>query len=384
VSVIYTTLGGLRAVVMTDCLQTIILLGGALLVLATVTWHFGGMGWFPRGWHSNWDTQPVFSLDPRTRVTVVGTFLSIATWYVATSAGDQTSVQRFMATRDASAARRALLTQLGVGGTIVITLHLVGIAVLEYFHAHPDALPPEMNIKSDADKLFPLFVAFHLPPGVSGFVVAGMLAAAMSSIDSGVNSITAVVTTDFFERLGGSVTSEKGRVRMARALALCIGIIVVAGSVYMKYIPGNMTAVTNKVVNLFTGPIFALFFFALLVPFARPSGVWFAALCGLTTAGVISFSGPLVVYLSTQWGVDAQTFGVELMTRIDPETGREFLTSAVRELNRNTGQAELVPRDPISFQWIGPASLAVNLLVGTAVCYLLDMRTSEKPMHHAN
>lgn len=107
VSVTYTTLGGLRAVVMTDFLQSVLLFGGALLVLGTVTWQFGGLGWFPTTWHSNWDSQPLFSTDPRTRVTMVGTFLSIVTWYVATSASDQTSVQRFMATRDAKTARRA-------------------------------------------------------------------------------------------------------------------------------------------------------------------------------------------------------------------------------------------------------------------------------------
>ena len=59
VSVTYTTLGGLRAVVMTDFMQSVLLFGGALMVIATVTWQFGGLGWFPTTWHSNWDSQPV-------------------------------------------------------------------------------------------------------------------------------------------------------------------------------------------------------------------------------------------------------------------------------------------------------------------------------------
>jgi SSS family solute:Na+ symporter len=375
VSVIYTTLGGLRAVVMTDFLQTVLLFGGALLVLATVTWHFGGLGWFPTTWHSNWDSQPVFSADPRTRVTMVGTFLSIVTWYVATSAGDQTSVQRFMATRDATTARRALATQLCVGGMVVITLHLVGMALLSFYQANPGSLPADMSIKADADKLFPRFVSFELPIGVSGLVVAAMFAAAMSSIDSGVNSITAVVTTDFFDRLRQTPTSEKANLRAVKFMALGIGIIVVLGSTYMKYIPGNITAVTNKTANLVTSPIFALFFFALFVRFAHPVGVWIAAICGVATAAVIAFSGPLVVLLSTSFGWDPGTFGVELMTRVDSATGAEFLASAVRELNRSTGQFELVPRDPISFQWIGPVSLAVNVIIGTGLSWLLPRRS---------
>ena len=374
VSVIYTTLGGLRAVVMTDFVQTILLFGGALLVLATVTWHFGGIGWFPTKWHSNWDPQPVFSADPRTRVTMVGTFLSIVTWYIATSAGDQTSVQRFMATRDAATARRALATQLCVGGMVMITLYLVGMALLGFFQVNPDALPGDMSLKADADNLFPRYVAFELPIGVSGLVVAAMFAAAMSSIDSGVNSITAVVTTDFFDRLRKRPTSESANLRAVKFMALGVGIVVVLGSTYMKYIPGNITAVTNKTANLVTSPIFALFFFALFVRFAHPVGVWVAAICGVATAAAIAFSGPLVVFLSANFGLDPNTFGVELMTQVDPATGEELLVSAVRELDRSTGQFKLVPRDPISFQWIGPVSLTVNLLIGVGVSWLLPRR----------
>lgn len=375
VSVTYTTLGGLRAVVMTDFMQTVLLFGGALLVLATVTWDFGGLGWFPTKWHSNWDAQPVFSTDPRTRVTMVGTFLSILTWYLATSAGDQTSVQRFMSTRDAGTARRALATQLCVGGVVVITLHLVGMALLGFFQSNPDALPAGMSIKADADKLFPRFVSFELPVGISGLVVAAMFAAAMSSIDSGVNSITAVVTTDFLDRLGLRPKSERAHVRIVKLLALGVGIVVVLGSTYMKYIPGNITAVTNKTANLLTSPIFGLFFFALFVRFAHPVGVWIATICGVATAAVIAFSGPLVVLLATQAGIDPGYFGVELMTRVDPASGEELLVSALRELNPATGQLELVPRDPISFQWIGPVALSVNLLVGTSLSWLLTRGT---------
>ncbi len=261
VSVVYTTLGGLRAVIVTDFIQTVLLFGGALLVVATVTYHFGGFGWFPTQWHPNWDTQPVFSFDPQTRVSVVGTILSIFCWYVATLGGDQTSVQRFMATQDLRAARRAVATQLSVATCVQLTLFVVGFALLGYFQLHRDQLPPSIDLKQNADDLFPRYVAYHLPVGVSGLVVAAMFAAAMSSIDSGVNSITAVVLTDFLERFGWTPRSERGNVRAAQLLALAIGVTVVIGSSYMKYIEGNITAVTNKTVNLLTTPIFALFFF---------------------------------------------------------------------------------------------------------------------------
>jgi SSS family solute:Na+ symporter len=108
VAVIYTSLGGLRAVVITDFVQTVLLFGGALLVLATISWNLGGLGWIPTEWNPSWDTQPIFSTDFSVRVTLVGSLLNYFVWYVCTAGGDQTSVQRFMATKDAAAARRAL------------------------------------------------------------------------------------------------------------------------------------------------------------------------------------------------------------------------------------------------------------------------------------
>ncbi len=358
VSVIYTTLGGLRAVVITDLMQTVLLFGGAVLVVAMVTYDFGGFGWFPTQWQPTWDTQPIISFNPKTRITVLGTVLSIFFWYVATAGGDQTSVQRFMATRDATAARRALATQLTVGTVVQLTLFLVGFALLGYFLAHRSDLPAGMHIKQDADDLFPRFISYHLPVGVSGLVVSAMFAAAMSSIDSGVNSITAVVLTDFVDRLGWKTKTERGHLREAKFLALAIGATVVVGSTFMKYIEGNITTVTGKTVNLLTTPIFALFFFALFVPRAKPLAVWIGAICGVGTAASIAFSGPLVYLLHTQFGLDPAVFGVQLITQVDAATGTSWNSA----------------EDPISFQWIGPAALLVNLGVGLALSWILPSK----------
>ncbi len=319
VSVLYTSLGGLRAVVITDLIQTVLLFGGALTVLAMITWEQGGLGWFPRQWQAHWDAQPLISFDPGTRLTVFGTLVSITVFYVCTAAGDQVSVQRFMATKDARAARRAFLTQLCVTALITTTLALVGLALMGYFQSHPDALPTGMSLEADADSIYPHYISFHLPPGISGLVVAAMFAAAMSSIDSGVNSITAVVMTDGFERFGYQPKTERGHAFAARCLAFAVGAILVGCSSFMGTIPGNITAMAGKTTNLLVTPIFALFFFAIFAPKTRQTAVWTGWFFGVVTAVLIAFSGPI--------------FG------FDPETGY----------------------DPVSFQWIGPAALLANL-----------------------
>ena len=361
VAVIYTSLGGLRAVIITDFIQTVLLFGGAVLCVGVITYDLGGFGWFPTEWNPTWDTQPFFSFDPSTRVTVVGTLVSVLIWYVCTSAGDQTSVQRFMATKDADAARRALGTQLCVSVVVSITLGCVGFALLAYFTAHPDRLPDSIHLKDNADKVFPHFIAFHLPPGISGLVVAAMFAAAMSSIDSGVNSITAVVMSDVLDRFGRSPKSESEHIKMARWLAFGIGAFVVGTSSFMGLVPGNITEVTGKTSNLLTTPIFCLFFFALFVPYASPRGVWIGAICGALTAAVVAFSGPIVLGLHFCCGIEPETLGTILKETVDKATGEKTLSCP----------------DPISFQWIAPLAVLTNIAAGCVASKLLPKSPSE-------
>ena len=334
VAVTYTSLGGLRAVVITDLIQTILLFGGALLVLAIITFKMGGFGWFPTEWQDNWDSQPVFSFDLSTRVTMFGTVLTFFVWSVCTLGGDQVSVQRFMATTDVRAARRALAIRVVVGVMVSSTLILVGFALLAYFQAHPELLADDLSLAKDGDKIFPYFISNHLPAGVTGLVVAALFAAAMSSVDSGVNSFTAVFFTDVLDRFGIGPKTERNRVLTARWIAVGIGVIVVLLASLIPYVPGNIWAMVNRTANLLVAPIFGLFLFALFVPLAKPAGVWVATLCSITTAVLIAFSGPI--------------FGR------DPETGL----------------------DPVSFQWIMPAALVVSLVVGTVISWVLSWKTT--------
>lgn len=329
-AITYTSLGGLRAVVITDAMQTSLLYGGALLVIGVVTWNIGSLDWFPRQWQSDvWDHQPIFSLDPSVRITVFGTIVSMFLWMVCTSAGDQVAVQRFMATEDLRAARRSIAFSLTIGVVVGMTLGLVGVALLGFYNANPELLPDEVPLKDQADQLFPHFIAAQLPPVVTGLVLSGLFAAAMSSIDSGVNSITAVVMTDFLDRFGYKPRTEKKHLYVARTLAVGIGAAVVLTSTFMDRIPGNFMAVTNKTVNLITVPIALLFYFALFVPRANAVGVWISTIASVSVAASIAFSGNL--------------FGT------DPETGL----------------------DPISFQWISPAALVVGVVVGQLACRLI-------------
>jgi len=318
-AIAYSTLGGIRSVVVTDVMQFSLLFLGALITILVITYHIGGVSWFPTGWSPTWNKQTWFSTDLTVRVTVFNVVVALIVYRVATSASDQTAVQRYMTTEDVKAARRSYLTTEIAMLAVTVLLGLLGFALLGFFTQFPAALAEGMTIKADADLLYPLFIANYLPVGIAGLVVSGALAAAMSSVDSGVNSITAVVTQDILPRLKIPPRGDKAEVKMARQLAIVIGVSIVGFSFLMKYVPGNFLEMTNRSANLVIQPIFALFVLALWIPFSTPLGALLGCAYGLTTATLVGF-----------W-------------------------------------SNFTDQPNISYHWIGPLTLLINLLVAIPV-----------------
>lgn len=294
IALVYSSLGGLRAVVVTDLIQFILLLGGAILGIVIVSVRLEGLNWFPTKWDPEWKVQPVFSLDPYLRLTVIGVIVSQTLWTICTAGGDQTAIQRYMATSDASAARKSYLVNSIVTLVSSVVLALVGLALMAYYRQFPGDFAEGQNAISSADKLFPYFISHQLPVGISGLVVAGMFAAAMSSVDSGVNSITAVVSSDFIGRFRKTEKEERREVIQARWIAVGVGALVIAATTLIEHLPGNLFVVSKRATDLFVTPIFTLFFVAMFVRNATAAGANAGALCGFLSAALIAFWNPLV------------------------------------------------------------------------------------------
>ena len=289
VAVIYTSLGGLKAVVITDFIQFFILISGSLLTIIIVSVHLGGIQWVPTTWSPHWDKQPIFSFNPMVRATVIGAIILDFLFIVCSSGSDQTQIQRYMATRDAPAARRAFLIKSIAGVLTFFMVALTGFAVMGFYNYSPESLPRGESLRSFADHLFPYFIANQLPIGISGLVVSALFAAAMSSLDSGVNSITAVGMTDFLDRYGKPRRDEREHKRIAMILAFTIGTIIVLASSQMGMIPGNFKELTHKTTGLLVPGLFGIFFMAIFVRFSTPFGVALGSLYGAVGAFVIAY-----------------------------------------------------------------------------------------------
>jgi len=303
ITVIYTSMGGLRAVVVTDVTQTLILFGGAILTLVLISIRLGGpLAWWPHGWPAEWQ-EPVWWFSSSARVTFFGAALAQFTWWLCTAGSDQMAIQRYLATRDARAARNVLLTSLLANALVAIVLCVTGLALWGYFRVHPELLGTGGTALGDADKLFPRFIEVGMPAGVSGLVIAGLLAAAMSSLSSGVNSSCSIITVDFVDRFGlYRVFNDRQHVQLARVVSVVIGVIVVALASVVGAVHGNLLEVTFKVVNLLTAPLFGLFFMAMFARWATGPGTIVGAAAGVAVAVLINFwreltGGPGISFL---------------------------------------------------------------------------------------
>ncbi len=137
VTVVYTSLGGLRAVVMTDVIQTFILFAGAIAGLVIISYSLGGVReWLPDHWAPHWNAPRLwFDFDPQARSTLANAMLGTFCWYVCTAGSDQMAIQRYLATRDIKAARRTLAVSLSTDLLVVAFLGLMGLALLAFFSA---------------------------------------------------------------------------------------------------------------------------------------------------------------------------------------------------------------------------------------------------------
>lgn len=299
-TVAYTSMGGLRAVVLTDVIQSIILLGGACLTIILITVKMGGVtAWWPSAWSPNWDHQPFFSFDPTVRVTVIGSILFMTIWWIGTAGSDQMAIQRYLATRDTKTARRVFLVT-GLANILITTLlACVGFALLAFFTAHPDYLSAGA-LETKADIVFPLYIIHHVPPGLTGLILAALLAAAMSSLSSGVNSACSVISVDFIDRFRKvpAADSDAVQVKRIRIISFVSGFVAVVISLLMGQIKGmNIMEITVRTNHVFVAPLFMLFVLALFVRFATPIGAACGTLAGCAVAAVFACTNKV----SFQW-----------------------------------------------------------------------------------
>ncbi len=216
---IYTVLGGIEAVIWTDVVQVLVLLGGALLCIVMVAVDVGGFGEVVRIGMAhdkfrifNWGTSPA---EMTVWVMVVGMLFLNLTPYTT----DQAVIQRYLTTRDEKASARSIWTNGLMCIPTGIIFFLLGTALFVFYQTRAEVVTPDK-----IDKIVPWFVVHELPAGVAGLVIAGVFAAAMSTLDSSMNSIATALVTDFYRRFQPQATDRQA-LTLAKVITLVVGVI---------------------------------------------------------------------------------------------------------------------------------------------------------------
>lgn len=273
-STVYTIMGGISAVIWTDVLQVFVLFGGAILsfflVLGGIEGGFGQMIEVGRtfGKFQAFDWSFDFT---------VATVWVMALWGVSDIFGrlGQEGMQRAFSTEGEKAARRSMITCaiVSIPGTIIF--FSLGSALFAYYHGHPGQLDPTLK----TDGIFPLFIAQQLPAGVAGLVIAGLFAAAMSTLDSAMNSVSTVIVRDWFAVFHRD-TSDRDQLSVARWITFVCGVLGTGMACFLgaQKNLGSLWDTFSIIMALVGGGFGAVYALGLLTTRANEKGVVIGAL----------------------------------------------------------------------------------------------------------
>ncbi|HEU0093790.1 MAG TPA: sodium/solute symporter [Vicinamibacteria bacterium] len=242
----YTAVGGIEAVVWTDVAETVILTLGGAACLAVVLWKVpGGLreilatAWI-HGKLSFADLGPDGALHPTTlRLTLteksVSMMLLVGLGHWLTEyACNQNMVQKYCASASTREARRALWIGCGWMLPLWISFQFLGTALWVFFQRHPTATSTGILAGTvTAERIVPHFVVTQLPTGFKGLVVAGVLAAAMSTLNSALNAIATVGVVDVYRRHIAKRRDDRHYLLVARSLSWLATIAMVAGALLL-------------------------------------------------------------------------------------------------------------------------------------------------------
>ena len=305
ITIVYCTIGGVEAVVWSDFVQSVILIGSTIAIYAyLVCGTDGGLsGFIAKGMEAGkfqmadlrWDwSQPVLW------VAIVGGIVENLASYTS----DQCVVQRYMTTRDEIGAAKSIKLNGVLSFVNCFVFFTLGVALWTFYQSHADKIPT----LAKNDQIFPWFIAHELPAGFSGLVLAAVAAATMSTLSANLNSAATAVTTDFYRRLkGGRVLPQRrGDAETGdggaedRQLLFCGKVVTVAvgllggafalvlanmeiGSIYDQFV---------KFLGVLTGGLACLFFMGRFMPFVNGRG----AFIGLIANYLVCFSLDLLPF----------------------------------------------------------------------------------------
>tara|TARA_B100001057_G_scaffold189318_1_gene190134 strand:- start:604 stop:2103 length:1500 start_codon:yes stop_codon:yes gene_type:complete len=283
ISIIYTLMGGIEAVIWTDVIQVFVLLGGALITILVICLSVNG---------GLTEIIQIASSDKKFNVFNFNLSFSEPSFWVVIIGGiganiisygtDQTVVQRYMTSNKLKDSNKTFYLNVAAILPTQIIFFALGTCLYVFYKLNPNNIS---NLEINYDAILPWFIINELPAGLSGLLIAGILSAAMSSLSSSINSSATTYVTDIHKKLRPGML-EHNLLITARVASLVIGVSGTLLAAWMAL--SDIKSLWDefiKILGLFAGGLGGLFLLGMTTK--RPSG--HAAIFGLIFSGFTQF-----------------------------------------------------------------------------------------------
>lgn len=371
ISMVYTAMGGIKAVIWTDAIQVFLYWGGVIaifiLVLEGIDMNFSDILNVAK------ESNKLVSLDPTLDIS-----LDNGLWAVLIGAGfmwlqyyatDQSQVQRMFASKSIKSVKKSICISTIAMNISYFIFTFLGVLLFVYYKG---------KTFDNSNSIMIDFMANHVPSGLLGLIIAAIFAGAMSSVDSVLNSVTTVFTKDIYERF--FTKGEEASLGKSRVFTVVFGILIIIVTI-MAY--SGATASILKVINTYmgyiTGSILGVFMLAIFTQKATDKGTAIGFVCGIVMTAVVGqnpqvnwawlfvvgvFCTIVVGYIASLIIKDAPKEGFEEFTI---KGQRELLISQNKTIGADGGV--IIPGKIDKFTWIA----IISFIIQFAGLYLLQV-----------
>jgi SSS family solute:Na+ symporter len=285
VTVLYTLMGGLEAVIWTDVVQGFIMCIGIVVILGFLAYLMpGGLS---AAFHLADEKRkfslgnPGLNLADKTSIWVMSLYGFF--WYVQKYSADQTIVQRYLVAKS----DRDALKGVALGALLCVpawtVFMLIGTLVWAYYQLSGEAFPPNLldaNGKVISDKVFPHFLVTKIPAGLSGLFIAAVFAAGMSTLSSDLNCLSAVGVEDYYRKLRPNA-SDARRLTVGKIIVGLCGFTAVAIAALIAWKSERVLSLYYVACSVISGGLAGMFLLAFLSRRANKQGVWIGIVTNL-------------------------------------------------------------------------------------------------------
>lgn len=370
ICIFYTAIGGLKAVVWTDVIQGIVMLGALIVVAIKATYDVGGLGVvIQRNLDGGRLEGPIFDPDPMLRNSFWSIVVGLFFLHTAISGSDQSMVQRYVSLPSLSAARKALWLFI-IGTTIVKGFAMYNGLLLYATYHDCDPLTTKLAVKKD--QLIPLLVMSVLGQykGMSGCFVAGVFSASLSSLSTGLNSLCAVLLEDFIKPACKDQLSERAIAIIMRLIIVVFGLITLS-LVFIVEKLGPVLQLAISLSGITYGPLLGIFVIGMFMPWLNGRHTITAALIALSVGGWV------VLRAQTDIALGVLTFPIKT-TSIEGCTYSYNITTTALNQTHLIDHNQSKPLHHMSYLYYTVFGFLITIITANISCLVLGKQDIEE------